>query len=121
MSMLPTVNAHFDGTVIVPDEPLALNPGEKLRVTIERAPAESGQPRRHAGNAKGMIEQNFTPFASMTATLMNADEWDEGVALQIDSLDRVPSDFVRQPGSGVGEIEMADDFNETPEEFKEYL
>ncbi len=48
MSALPVVNAHFDGTVIVPDEPLALVQGEKLRVTIERnAPvlAEATKPR----------------------------------------------------------------------------
>ncbi|QEG37262.1 DUF2281 domain-containing protein [Bythopirellula goksoeyrii] len=56
MATLPTVNAHFDGTVIVPDEPLKLAPGEKLRVTIERAPAESDQPRRSLrGIAKGMF------------------------------------------------------------------
>lgn len=121
MATLPTVNAHFDGTVIVPDEPLELAPGEKLRVTIERAPAETEQPRLRAGSAKGMIEHNFTPFASMTATLMNGDEWDEGAALHVDSLDRIPEDFVRQPGSGSGEIEMAVDFNDTPEDFKEYL
>jgi hypothetical protein len=29
------LNAHFDGKVIVPDEPLALEPNQKLRVSIE--------------------------------------------------------------------------------------
>jgi hypothetical protein len=33
----------------------------------------------------------------------------------------VPSDFVRRPGSGAGEIRMADDFDETPHEFRDYL
>ncbi len=57
MAMLPAVNAHFDGNVIVPDEPLPLAPGEKLRVTIERASAESDVPRRSLrGIAKGMFE-----------------------------------------------------------------
>ena len=30
-----TVNAHFDGKVIVPDEPLDLRPNQALRVQIE--------------------------------------------------------------------------------------
>ena len=30
-----TVNAHFDGTVIVPDEPLDLRPNQPLRIQIE--------------------------------------------------------------------------------------
>jgi len=30
-----TLNAHFDGKAIVPDEPLALAPNQKLRITIE--------------------------------------------------------------------------------------
>ncbi len=41
-----TVSAHFDGKVIVPDEPLDLPPNQALIVQIERvndevAPAES--------------------------------------------------------------------------------
>ena len=48
---------------------------------------------------------------------MIGDEWDESAALHIDPLDAVPADFVRRPGSGAGEITMADDFGETPEEF----
>lgn len=38
------LNAHFDGKVIVPDEPLALKPNQKLRISIETldaAPSES--------------------------------------------------------------------------------
>jgi hypothetical protein len=30
-----TVNAHFDGKVIVPDEPLDLRPNQALRIRIE--------------------------------------------------------------------------------------
>lgn len=29
------LNAHFDGKVIVPDEPLALKPNQRLRVHVE--------------------------------------------------------------------------------------
>ena len=57
MAILPAVNAHFDGTVIVPDEPLPFAPGERLRVIIERATGESvGSRRSLRGIAKGMFE-----------------------------------------------------------------
>jgi hypothetical protein len=36
-----TVNAHFDGKVIVPDEPLDLPPNQALIVQIERVRAAS--------------------------------------------------------------------------------
>lgn len=37
-----TLNAHFDGKVIVPDEPLALKPNQKVRISVEpiEAPAK---------------------------------------------------------------------------------
>lgn len=41
-----TVSAHFDGKVIVPDEPTDLIPGARLRVTIEAVepgPASKGK------------------------------------------------------------------------------
>ena len=36
-----TVNAHFDGKVIVPDEPLDLRANQALRVQIEPLPDEA--------------------------------------------------------------------------------
>ena len=30
------LNAHFDGKVLVPDEPLNLAPNERVRITIEK-------------------------------------------------------------------------------------
>ena len=36
-----TVNAHFDGRVIIPDEPLDLAPNQALIVRIEPVPAGS--------------------------------------------------------------------------------
>ncbi len=30
-----TLNAHYDGKVIVPDEPLMLKPNQRLRISIE--------------------------------------------------------------------------------------
>jgi hypothetical protein len=41
MSM--TFSAHFDGRVIVPDQPLSLPVGEKLQVRVESSSAPSGQ------------------------------------------------------------------------------
>ena len=32
---MKTINAHFDGKVIIPDEPLDLKPNQKLRISIE--------------------------------------------------------------------------------------
>lgn len=98
------LNAHFDGKVIVPDEPLSLPPNQKLRISIE--PIGNG----HV----------FSPHADPTAALMMGEPLDERDALHIDPLDAVPADFVRRPGSGVGEIKIASDFDETPEDFKDY-
>jgi hypothetical protein len=100
-----TLNAHFDGKTIVPDEPLSLAPNQKLRITIEPI-------------SEGSV---FTPYTDASASLMNGEMWDEKDALNIDPLDAVPADFVRKPGSGAGEIKMSDDFDETPDDFKEYL
>ena len=35
MGAMTTVNAHFDGKVIIPDEPLDLTPNQALIVSIE--------------------------------------------------------------------------------------
>ncbi len=98
------LKAHFDGKVIVPDEPLSLTPHQNLRIPVE--PIESGC--------------IFSPHADPTAALMNGVPLDERDALQIDPLDAVPADFVRQPGSGAGEIKMSADFDATPDDFQDY-
>jgi hypothetical protein len=44
-----SVNAHFDGKVIVPDEPLALKPNQRVRIQVEpidQPPPQSGFKRR---------------------------------------------------------------------------
>lgn len=52
------LKAHFDGKVIVPDEPLSFAPNQELRITIEpvESPADAvptqAKPRRQAGFAK---------------------------------------------------------------------
>ena len=38
------IAAHFDGKVIVPDEPIELRPGQPLRVQVEMAPDASSAP-----------------------------------------------------------------------------
>ena len=45
-----TLNAHFDGKTIVPDEPLALAPNQKLRVTIETIDDARPAPTPPAGD-----------------------------------------------------------------------
>lgn len=40
MPQIQTVTGHFDGKMIVPDEPLQLEPGRRLRVQIEVIEAE---------------------------------------------------------------------------------
>jgi hypothetical protein len=39
--MSETISAHFDGRVIVPDTPLGLPPGRRLRVHIETVEPET--------------------------------------------------------------------------------
>jgi hypothetical protein len=40
-----TLNAHFDGKVIVPDEPLALKPNQRLRISVEPIDTETDAPK----------------------------------------------------------------------------
>lgn len=44
--MRRTINAHFDGKVIVPEKPVKLPVGKRLRLRIEFEPAENGKTRR---------------------------------------------------------------------------
>jgi hypothetical protein len=39
------LNAHYDGKVIVPDEPLSLKLNQKLRISIETIDADQSKPR----------------------------------------------------------------------------
>lgn len=52
-----TLNAHFDGKVIVPDEPLALKPNQKVRISVE--PIEPVQtatkPKRLLGKQPDLV------------------------------------------------------------------
>lgn len=52
------LNAHFDGKVIVPDEPLALTPNQQVRITIE--PIASPPARIDLGKQPGSIT-HFAP------------------------------------------------------------
>ena len=57
---MKTLNAHFDGKVIVPDEPLNLPANQKLRVQVE--PIESPQRRTHF-----RAHRTLTPKAAAAA------------------------------------------------------
>ena len=41
--MSTSFSAHFDGRVIVPDEPVSLPVGQKLQLRVESASTEQGQ------------------------------------------------------------------------------
>ena len=45
ISTMVKLNARFDGKVIIPDEPLALKPNQRIRISIEPVEAESAQRR----------------------------------------------------------------------------
>ena len=52
------LNAHFDGKVIVPDEPLALKPNQKVRINIETIEPESppaGAAKLELGLQRGVV------------------------------------------------------------------
>lgn len=52
------LNAHFDGKVIVPDEPLALQPNQQARITVE--PIAQAPARIELGKQPGSIT-HFAP------------------------------------------------------------
>ncbi len=62
-----TLNAHFDGKVFVPDEPLALKPNQRVRIQVE--PIESPAP--HDPKPKRMFGQQPDLVISMSP------DWDE--------------------------------------------
>jgi hypothetical protein len=53
------LNAHFDGKVIIPDEPLNLPPNQKLRISVEpiEQPTQPTQPssKRQLGLQRGAL------------------------------------------------------------------
>jgi len=57
-----TVNAHFDGRAIVPDEPLDLPPNQALILQIERVePAEPAEESALAWLAANAVESDALP------------------------------------------------------------
>jgi predicted DNA-binding antitoxin AbrB/MazE fold protein len=58
MKMAITIRAHYDGKVIVPDQPLDLPVGEELEVELRRAPTAEERPESDA-----VIEERLRRFA----------------------------------------------------------
>jgi len=58
-----TVNAHFDGKVIIPDEPLDLPPNQPLIVQIEpvRGPGEPAEESALSWLAANAVESDTLP------------------------------------------------------------
>ena len=57
-----TLNAHFDGKVIVPDEPLALKPNQRLRVSIE--PIEPDAAAKPQGKRTFVTQPGAFPYVA---------------------------------------------------------
>ena len=51
------LNAHFDGKVIVPDEPLALKPNQRVRIQVEPIdqPLARSDSKRQLGLQRGAV------------------------------------------------------------------
>jgi len=51
------LNAHFDGKVIVPDEPLALKPNQRVRIQVEPMgePSSPSGAKRRLGLQRGAV------------------------------------------------------------------
>lgn len=51
------LNAHFDGKVLVPDEPLALKPNQRVRIQVEliEQPLEQSDSKRRLGLQRGAV------------------------------------------------------------------
>ncbi len=49
------LNAHFDGKVLVPDEPLQLAPNQKVRLQVETIDPPTTKPKRVIGRQVGQM------------------------------------------------------------------
>lgn len=52
--MVQTIEAFFDGAVLRPDEPLALEANTRVRVTVETLPAKEQHPRSFLRTARAL-------------------------------------------------------------------
>ena len=50
------LNAHFDGKVIIPDEPLALKPNQRIRVSIEPIGGDVESHRERIQSLRGIAK-----------------------------------------------------------------
>jgi hypothetical protein len=109
------LKGHFDGAAIILDDPAELAVGQPVHVIL------IGKGSSPATTAMVPTSFPFDPHPDPTVGLMTGSPLDERDAVHIDPLDQVPSDFVRQPGSGRGEVRLADDFDATPAGFEDDL
>ena len=68
--MTQIVSAHFDGKVIVPDEPVELPVGTPLRISVELQ--DAGQPAEKAVEAGAGNAPRFAAFLELAADLPDA-------------------------------------------------
>jgi hypothetical protein len=72
-----TLNAHFDGKVIIPDEPLALKPNQKIRISVEPIDAVPAKEPRTDWHSLIGIARNGDPRTHDPATDEDA-LWENG-------------------------------------------
>jgi predicted DNA-binding antitoxin AbrB/MazE fold protein len=64
--MSKTINAHFDGNVIIPEKPVKLPVGKRLRIVIELEPTanvkKNGKPLKITG--QGQFESGIPDLGS---------------------------------------------------------
>lgn len=102
---------HFDGKAIILDEPAALDVGQEVDIVL-RKPVSADA----ATSAEAPFSPDYDP--SLLPPGVEYNERDYVAAIEKKNATRK---FERKLGIGKGEIWMADDFDETPEEFKEYM
>lgn len=63
---MPTIKAHFDGKVIVPDQPVELRQGQALTVHFEPAPTQ-GPPTDASQHFLDWVVQNLVAKTGLPA------------------------------------------------------
>lgn len=68
-----TLTAHFDGKVIIPDEPLTLTPNQRIRISIEQMEPEPKQV-----DLTWLLGQGNAPDSNPNPSFKNNDDlWDK--------------------------------------------
>lgn len=103
---------HFDGKSIVLDEPAPLQVGQEVDVVVRNVSASD----ESAIISPPAFSLDYDPSLLPPGVEYNERDYVRAIEQKYASVK-----FERKLGSGKGEIRIADDFDETPEEFKDYM